>query len=442
MEPLSSQPAAHALAWYEIATLVALVLLAAFFAASEAALVGVSRLRARAMVERGIKRAGSVLRLTEDKNRFLTSILIGNTIVLLVTDSLATYVFMRAGVPHGTIVATAVMTFVLLLFGEIVPKTIAVSDNERWALRLAPSMRRVAWLLTPLVYFFLWLTDLVVRPLGIKHSHQIFVTEEDIRTLVNVGAEQKVIEPQEREMIHSVIEFGDTIVREVMTPRPNVVAVSADDSPRRALDMVIAEGYSKLPIYQESKDDIIGVVHDRELLISLANGSLSSSPLKALMRPVQHVPESKKIAELLREMQRDKFTMAVVVDEYGGTAGIVTMEDLLEEIVGEIRDEHDEGEEEPVRIIDEHEAMVDAGVNIEDVNAKLGTRLPHEEFETIGGYTVGLFGRLPSEGEEIEAEDHTRLRVERMRGRRIMAVRIFTNGKIGEEAELNAEDVV
>jgi putative hemolysin len=412
---------------------VVLVLLAAFFAASEAALVGVSRLRARAMLERGVKRANAVLRLTEDKNRFLTSILIGNTIVLLIADSLATYVFIEAGIPNGAVIATIVMTFVLLLFGEIVPKTVAVSDNERWALRLAPTMRRAAWILTPLVYFFQTLTNVMLRPFGMRHAHQIYVTEEDIRAIVNVGAEQNVLEEQEREMIHSVIEFGDTIVREVMTPRPNIVAVSIDDSPRRALDIVIAEGYSKLPVYHESKDDIIGMVHDRELLISLANGSLSSTPLRQLMRPITHVPENKKIAELLREMQRDKFTMAIVVDEYGGTAGLVTMEDLLEEIVGEIRDEHDEEEEEPVRIVNDQEAVVDSGVNIEDVNAKLGTHLPHEEFETIGGYTVGLFGRLPAEGEEIAADEHTRLKVDRMRGRRIMAVRIFTNGKLGSQ---------
>ena len=433
LEPLSSQPAAHAIPSYEIAALVVLVLLAAFFAASEAALVGVSRLRARAMMERGIKRANAVLRLVENKNRFLTSILIGNTIVLLIADSLATYVFIDARIPNGAVIATIVMTFALLLFGEIIPKTVAVSDNERWALRLAPTMRRAAWILTPLVYLFQTLTNLILRPFGLKHAHQIFVTEEDIRAIVNVGAEQNVLEEQEREMIHSVIEFGDTIVREVMTPRPNIVAVSADESPRKALDIVIAEGYSKLPIYQESKDDIVGMVHDRELLISLANGSLSSMPLRQLMRPVVHVPENKKIAELLREMQRDKFTMAIVVDEYGGTAGLVTMEDLLEEIVGEIRDEHDEEEEEPVRLVNDQEAVVDSGVNIEDVNAKLGTHLPHEEFETIGGYTVGLFGRLPTEGEEVEADEHTRLKVDRMRGRRIMAVRVFSNGKLGAQ---------
>lgn len=439
MEPLSSQTAAHAIPWYEIAALVVLVLLAAFFAASEAALVGVSRLRARAMMERGVRRANAVLRLVENKNRFLTSILIGNTVVLLIADSLATYVFIEAGIPNGAIISTIVMTFLLLLFGEIIPKTVAVSDNERWALRLAPTMRQAAWILTPLVYLFQTLTNVILRPFGIKHAHQIFVTEEDIRAIVNVGAEQNVLEEQEREMIHSVIEFGDTIVREVMTPRPNVVAVSIDESPRRALDIVIAEGYSKLPVYHESKDDIVGMVHDRELLISLANGSLSSTPLRQLMRPVVHVPENKKIAELLREMQRDKFTMAIVVDEYGGTAGLVTMEDLLEEIVGEIRDEHDEEEEEPVRLVSEQEAVVDSGVNIEDVNAKLGTHLPHEEFETIGGYTVGLFGRLPSEGEEVEADEHTRLKVDRMRGRRIMAVRVFSNGKLGSQNGAHAE---
>jgi CBS domain containing-hemolysin-like protein len=209
-----------------------------------------------------------------------------------------------------------------------------------------------------------------------------------------------------------------------MTPRPEMVAVSIDESARRALDLVISEGYSKLPVYKDSKDDVVGVVHDRELLIALANGRLALTPLSELMRTVAHVPETKKISELLREMQRDKFSLAIVVDEYGGTAGIVTMEDLLEEIVGEIRDEHDEDEQEPIRFVNDREAVVDAGVNVEDVNAKLGTHLPTEDFETIGGYTVGLFGRLPGEGEEVEADPTTRLRVERTRGRRILAVRV------------------
>ncbi|MBV8245095.1 MAG: HlyC/CorC family transporter [Candidatus Eremiobacteraeota bacterium] len=424
-----------ALTWLEVAALLALVLAAAFFAASEAALVGLSRLQARAMAERGVKRAGAAVDLLEHRSLFLTAILVGNTIVLLCADSLATYLSIKHQIPNAVLVSTILMTFVLLLFGEIVPKTLAVSDTQRWALRLAPLMLRMAQVLSPLVHAFLFLTDLLLRPFGVRTSaNQIFVTEEDIRAIVNVGAEQKVLEEQEREMIHSIIEFGDTIVREVMTPRRDIVAVSIDESARRALDLVIAEGYSKLPVYTESKDDIVGVVHDRELLIALANGTLSTTPLRQLQRPIAHVPENKKIAELLREMQRDKFSMAIVVDEYGGTAGLVTMEDLLEEIVGEIRDEHDEGEEEPIRMVSDSEAVVEAGVNIEDVNAKLGTSLPHEEFETIGGLTVGLFGRLPTEGEQVEAEDHTRLRVDKTRGKRIVLVRIYTNGRVGAES--------
>lgn len=412
--------------WFEISSLVLLVLLASFFAASEAALISISRLRAAALADRNVHGGKDIERVVEDRNRFLTSILVANTIVLLAADSLATYVAIQMGIPQAALWSTVLMTIILLLFGEIIPKTVVTSDGERWALRLAGPMRIVAGVLKPLVWTFLSVTNLLVKPLGIKHPHQ-YVTEDDIRAVVNVGAEQRVIEEEEREMIHSVIEFGDTIVREVMTPRPEIVAVSIDDSPRRALDMVIAEGYSKLPVYQESKDDIVGVVHDRELLIALANGTLAHTSIRALMRPIAHVPETKKIAELLREMQRDKFSMAIVVDEYGGTAGLVTMEDLLEEIVGEIRDEHDIDEQEPIAFVSDDEAIVEAGVNIEDVNAKLGTHIPTEDFETIGGYTVGLFGRLPKEGEEIDADSRTRLRVDRTRGRRILAVRVFTS---------------
>jgi putative hemolysin len=413
---------------YQIAALVVLVLLAAFFSAAEAALVSVSRLRARAMAERKVRGSQQLQAIVEDKSRFLTSMLVGNTIALLAADSLATYLALSLGIPSGAIGSTIVMSAVFLLFGEILPKTAATVDSDRWALRLAVPIHYVSFVVTPVARLFEIATNLFLRLFGIKHTHGAYVTEEDIRALVNVGAEQNVIQEQERELIHSVMEFGDTIVREVMKPRLEVVAVSIEDSPRRILDVVISVGYSKLPVYQESKDDIVGVIHDRELLVALANGTLAHANVRALMRTAVHVPETKKIADLLREMQRDKFSLAIVVDEYGGTAGLVTMEDLLEEIVGEIRDEHDIDEQEPIAVLSDLEAVVEAGTNIEDVNAKLGTELPTEDFETIGGYTVGLFGRLPNEGEEIQADDHTRLRVDRTRGRRILAVRIYSNG--------------
>ncbi|MDE2571012.1 MAG: HlyC/CorC family transporter [bacterium] len=413
----------------EVAAVVALILLAMFFAATEAALVSISRVQARSMLERRLRGARSVIRLTEDRNRFLTTVLVGNTIVLLAADSLATYLFIQHNVPQAALWSTVLMAMLLLTFGEIIPKTIAVGNAEAWARRLAPWLERVAFILSPVNAAFLWLTNGILRMFGGRPSpHGPFVTEEDIRTLVNVGAEQKVLEEQEREMIHSIIQFGDTIVREVMTPRPDIVAVERSMPAARALEAVIKEGYAKIPVYQGTIDDVIGVVHDRELLIGLANGTLGHAALATLMRGVEFVPENKRVSEMLREMQRGKYSLAIVVDEYGGTAGLVTLEDLLEEIVGEIRDEHDEIEEEPIRHINEHEAVVEASTNVEDVNAELDTVLPTDEFETIGGLTVGLFGRLPEVGEEVDVGGNVRLKVERTRGRRILAVRVLRDG--------------
>jgi putative hemolysin len=433
-------PGASSGHWLEIGALVLLIAASAFFSGSEAALISLSRLHARAMLERGLKGAPAVVKLLEDRNRFLTSILIGNTVVLLAADSLATLIFINEGVPNPALWSTVVMTIAILAFGEIIPKTIAVAGNERWSIRLAPIVDKVAWVMTPINVAFLFFTNQIVRLFGVSPAaNGPFVTEDDIRNIVDVGVEQNVIEANEREMIHSIIQFGDTIVREVMTPRPDMVSVDVTASARRALDLVIADGYSKLPVYEETIDNVIGVVHDRELLISLSNGALAQQPIRALMRPITLVPETKRVSELLREMQRGKFSLAIVVDEYGGTAGLVTMEDLLEEIVGEIRDEHDEGEEEPIRILGEHEAQVDAGVNIEDVNAKLGLHLPHEEFETIGGLAVGLFGHLPQEGEEVAAGEHVRIRIERTRGRRILTLGIFMDVGVNDDEEGDGE---
>jgi putative hemolysin len=427
--------------WPGIVVLVLLVGVAAFFAASEAAIVSINRIRARALVEKKIRGAPRLEKLVEDRNRTLTSVLIGSTVVLLAADSLATYLFLQWNVPHAAIWSTVVMTVSILLFGEILPKTLAVSTGDRTALRLAPLLATVKTVLAPLTAAFLALTERLVRLLGGHAAAGPYVTEDDIKTLVNVGVEQNVLEEQERELIHSIIEFGDTIVREVMTPRTEMVTVNVSSSPRRALDLVVAEGYSKLPVYEETVDDIIGVVHDRELLIALSNGTVAETALRTLMRPVTHVPENKRVAELLREMQRGKYSLAIVLDEYGGTAGLVTMEDLLEEIVGEIRDEHDEGEEEPIVRVGEGESIVEAGTNIEDLNAALGIALPHEEFETIGGFTVGLFGRLPREGEEIDAGDGVKLRVDRTRNRRILTVRVLTPREARDTAEAEAAAV-
>ncbi len=431
--------------WPNVVALALLTAAAAFFAMSETALISLTRLRVSTLAERDGEASTVLQNLLHDRNRVLTSILVCNTFVLLASDSLATYFFLSLGVPNGAVWSTVVMTCVILVFGEVVPKTIAVANGETWALRLARPLSIITLILTPITMSLLVITSVIVRIVGGKQAAPgPYLTEDDIRSIVNVGVEQNVLEAEERELIHSIIEFGDTIVREVMTPRPDMICVNVGNSPQRALDLVIREGYSKLPVYEETVDNVIGVVHDRELLIALANNALANVTLRSLMRPVTYIPENKRISELLREMQRGKFSLAIVLDEYGGTAGLVTMEDLLEEIVGEIRDEHDEGEEEPIRIIAEDESVVEAGVNIEDVNARLGTHLPHEEFETIGGLTVGLFGRIPREGEEIAAGEGVKLKIDRTRGRRILAVRVLTNGKAhtdtGEEDALETHD--
>jgi putative hemolysin len=423
----------------ELVVLLVLTAAAAFFAASEAAIVSVSRIKIRALAEKKVQNAARVAKLLENRNRTLTTILIGSTFVLLAADSVATYLFIRANVRNAAVWSTITMTIIILVFCEIIPKTLAVGNSDVWAMRISGPLSIATWLLSPVTWAFLKASGGLVRLFGGQPHVGPYVTEDDIKTLVNVGVEQNVLEEEERELIHSIIDFGDTIVREVMTPRPDMVAVAVSSSPRRALDLVISEGYSKLPIYEETVDNVIGVVHDRELLIALSNGSIASISLRSLMRPVTHVPENKRISELLREMQRNKFSLAIVLDEYGGTAGLVTMEDLLEEIVGEIRDEHDEGEEEAIRHIADGESIVEAGTNIKEVNSELGLVLPHEEFETIGGYTVGLFGRLPREGEEIEAGPGVKLRVDRTRGRRILAVRVLTNGAAHPSADGDAE---
>ena len=266
--------------WPEIALLVVLVGAAAFFAASEAAIVSINRIRARALAEKNIRGSDRLQKLLENRNRTLTSVLIGATFVLLAADSVATALFIHLNIPNAAVWSTIVMTVVILVFGEILPKTIAVGSGDRMALRLAPALNFVTRLLSPLTSAFLWVTDGLIRLFGGTPHIGPYVTEDDIKTMVNVGVEQNVLEEQERELIHSIIEFGDTIVREVMTPRTDMVTVSVTSSPRRALDLVIAEGYSKLPVWEETVDNVIGVVHDRELLIALSNGTIASTSLR------------------------------------------------------------------------------------------------------------------------------------------------------------------
>jgi len=410
-----------------IAGISCLIALAAFFAASEASLLALSRLRIVQRNSNGNGKASKLVKLLDERSHYLTTILVGNTVVLLAAQSLATWVAIEYVSVRPILTATLVMSVVLLIFGEIVPKMVVVQDAAKWAQRFSGPLQLLFIVLRPITWTFVGMTSWIIRRFGGDPSAlSPYVTEDDIRTLVNVGEQHGVLEEEEKEMIHSIFELGDTVVREVMTPRTDMMCTDASDPVSKGVEIVIREGYSKLPVFEENIDHIIGVVHDRELLGAVSRGELDI-PLRNLMRPIKAIPENKKVDELLREMQAEKVSVAIVVDEYGGTAGLVTMEDLLEEIVGEIMDEYDKEERDrPPEITQagDGEYIVDARMDIDDVNERLGLHLPTEDFESIGGYTFGLFGRVPVPGERVVIDGGVTLVVEKTAGRRLLSVRI------------------
>jgi putative hemolysin len=403
----------------------ALLVLAACFAASEAALLALSRLKL--LQKNGNGENKKLERLVSDRSLYLTTILAGNTIVLLATQSIATWLAIQYDLWRPVLLSTVIMTIVILLFAEIIPKMVVVQNPVYWARRFEPFLSVTFRVLRPITWTVVGLTHRIIRLFGgDPNAPGPYVTEDDIRALVNVGETHGALEEEEKEMIHSIFELGDTVVREVMTPRTDMICADVTDPVSHGVELVIREGYSKLPVYEENIDHIVGVVHDRELLIAVSRGE-EDTLLRSLMRPVKAIPENKKVDELMREMQAEKVSVAIVVDEYGGTAGLVTMEDLLEEIVGEIMDEYDAEEKDRPPEIKEMpggDVIVDARINIDDVNERLGLNLPTEDFESIGGYTFGLFGRVPMPGEHVSIDGGLTLVVEKTAGRRLLSVRI------------------
>jgi CBS domain containing-hemolysin-like protein len=312
------------------------------------------------------------------------------------------------------------MTFLIFVFAEVTPKTYALQRPERAALLAARPVYILGRLLQPLGRLLIVVSNvaMVVLP-GRGMPKGPFVTEEEIRHLIDMAEEEEEIEEEERVLIHSVFEFGDTVVREVMVPRPDMVAIRAEATVDQALETIVKAGYSRIPIYEGDTDNITGVLYAKDLLRKTARAG-GGTKVATLGRAPLFVPEQKKVAELLREMQQQRVHMAIVVDEYGGTAGLVTIEDLIEEIVGEIVDEYDQ-EEPLVEPIDEGTMRVDAKMPIDEVNELLGVELPHEEWDTVGGLVFGLTGRVPTVGEAVQF-DSLEFRTERVTGRRIQKV--------------------
>jgi CBS domain containing-hemolysin-like protein len=409
----------------DVWTLVVVVLLtaiAAFLAAAETSLTRMSRARAMHLVEEQRRGARQLLALVDQPARFLNLVLLLVLVVQFFATALFTSVLSRlVGGGLGVAIAATVMTILTFIFAEVAPKTYAVQQTDRAALAVAPFIYVLTRLpvLGPLTRLLIGIGNVVTPGKGLKSGP--FVSEEEIRALVDEAERDEVIEEEEREMIHSIFEFGDTILREVMVPRPDMVAVPVTMSLQEVLELILRTGYSRIPVYQRDIDDVVGLAYAKDVLRRLHDGQ-ADKPLVDILRPALFMPESMRAAECLREMRRRKSHMVIVIDEYGGTAGLVTIEDLLEEIVGEIADEYDL-EEPNVEPLPDGDFRVNARLGIDEVNELLDVELPATEWDSIGGLLINLVGGVPREGQEVEFQG-LRLGAERVQGRRIGRVRI------------------
>ncbi|MFN3761927.1 MAG: hemolysin family protein, partial [Anaerolineae bacterium] len=402
-----------------------------------AAFASARRGRLRQMTDEGIPRAALALRLAEDSSRMLGTLYLGKAFLAALAAALAALTLVSplaralaaGGLPHpwadglALLVVIGGLSALLLLAGRLVPEGIAAARPEEWAIRFAGLLRILAALFWPPVRLLVWVGNRLAAPFGgVPLSGTTLVTEEEIRTLVDAGEEEGIIEEDEKEMIYSIFELGETMAREVMVPRIDIVAVDVQTPPEEVIRVIAETGHSRIPVYEGTVDGIVGLVYAKDLLLHL-QGDGPRPPLREMLRPAYFVPETKKVDDLLREMQQRRIHMAIVVDEYGGTAGLVTVEDILEEIVGEIQDEYDV-EEPTFEQVGEGEYVLDARMNLDDVNDLLEADLPTETADTLGGLIYDALGRVPVPGDGLQIGEW-RIEVLTVSGRRIRKVRMM-----------------
>lgn len=411
-------------AWGEAVLLATCVLVSALASATETALTSVGRLRIRHLAEEGSAVAGVLHRLQQDPNRFLSTVLIVNTVALILASFAATLLslrFLPASLGFaGSLAVSLLLSVFLLIFAEVTPKSLAIRNAERVALAAAGPVAHLSRVLRPVLWFITWLARTVT---GGRAVHAPYLTEEELMTLLHVSEEQGVIEEEEREMIHGIIEIGDKAVREVMVPRTDIVAIERS----AGLDEVVAlfrrHHLTRLPVMDSDLDHVVGLLLVKDLVEELTEPGRSFD-MARLMRPIQHVPEQKMVDELLHQMQQDKVHMMVVVDEYGGTSGLVTLEDLLEEIVGEIRDEFDAGELDLLQLTDLTTALVDARHSLAELNEILGLGLEaSEDYDSVGGYVLATLGTVPKSGTQFQVGE-VGWTVTQVNDRRVLQVRL------------------
>jgi len=416
---------------------IGLLCCSAFFSASETAFFSISPLRLKKMEDEGDERASEILKLLSDKQRMLISLLLGNTLVNVAATALMTK-FLLEYIPNsefftqsfiGTspniaiLLASALMTILLLVFGEITPKTVAIFNAIRLGRLAVKPLKLVILLLSPVTGLVIWMLTRWFpsfadwnRKLGSATSL------EEIDSYFSLGEEVGIIERDEKEMISSVFEFSDTLVKEVMVPRPDIMAIPANMALDPLLKFMREDGHSRFPVFDGTLDKIVGILYVKDVLMRF-DEIKASVDLAKIIRPVYFVPETKKLDDLLKEFQKRKLHMALVVDEYGGISGLVTIEDLLEEIVGEIVDEYDQDEQAPFICLEPNVYNVDAKFSIKDLETDLGLKLEYEDCESVGGYVLEKLGRIPKKDERVE-DRQSFFQVSEIKGNRIMRVKV------------------
>ncbi len=407
---------------FQIIFLVLLLLLSAFFSSAETALTTVNRIRMRTLAEAGNKRAARVIAITDDSGKMLSAILIGNNIVNLYAASLSTQLAIHIWGNVGAGIATGVLTVLILIFGEISPKTLATIYAEKISLLYSAPIELLMKLLTPVIFLInkLSLGFLLLLRIDPNAADQV-LTEEELRTIVDVGKESGVIESEEHEMINNLFDFGDAQAKEVMVPRIDMTFADVNSSYDELLQIFREDKYTRLPVYEDTTDNVIGILNVKDLLLCQDREQFS---VRDIMRQPYFTYEHKKIADLLIDLRKSSISLAIVLDEYGATAGLITLEDLLEEIVGEIRDEYDTDEEDPIVQISEREYAVLGSTNLDDLCEKLDLNFISEDYDTIGGYLIGLLDHLPEKNEIIITDDDVLLRVDQMDKNRIEKIYI------------------
>lgn len=417
----------------QMVSLVLLLGLSGFFSSAETALTTVNKVRIRTLCEEGNKRALTTQKILDNYSKMLSTILIGNNIVNIAASSLTTTLAIKIWGSLAVGIATGVLTVLVLLFGEIVPKTLAMLKSESIALAYCNVISFLMLVFTPIIYIIDGLSGIILKLLHIDPNKKMsLMTESELKTYVDVSHEDGVIESEEREIIYNVFDFSDAVAKDIMIPRIDMVTVSLDTCYQDLLRVFRESMYTRIPVYEDDKDNVIGLVNIKDFILVSDEVHFH---INDILREAHYTYEFKKTADLMMEMREKTTNVAFVLNEYGSTVGMITLEDLLEEIVGEIRDEYDEDEDEYIKEIDENTYLVEGGMKLDDINDALETSLDSEDYDSLGGLMIEKLDRLPEEEEEIELESGIRLKAQGIIHNRITKVVMTIPEKQEEETE-------